>query len=122
MLARNSNDNQGVRYLLSSEALRAGDYDRAQAAFEAEGDSFAPYLYELALCHMLRGDWLAAATVLRRGFAANSDISEILGGNQNPAQMAIWHGSNLAEPEVAHNYMQMYDALWLSINIEAATV
>jgi len=36
MLARNPNDNQGVRYLLGSEALRAGDYDRAQAAFEAE--------------------------------------------------------------------------------------
>ena len=28
MLARNPNDNQGVRYLLGSEALRAGDYDR----------------------------------------------------------------------------------------------
>jgi cytochrome c-type biogenesis protein CcmH/NrfG len=34
MLARNLNDNQGVRFLLGSEALRAGDYDRAQAVFE----------------------------------------------------------------------------------------
>lgn len=39
MLARNPNDNQGVRYLLGSEALRAGDYGRAQAAFEADAHS-----------------------------------------------------------------------------------
>lgn len=114
MLARNPNDNQGVRYLLGSEALRAGDYDRAQAAYEAEADSYPPYFYELALCHMLREDWVAAATALRRGFAANLYIAEILGGNPNPVPLAIWHGTDLAEPEIAHDYMQMYGTLWHS--------
>lgn len=36
MLARNPNDNQGVRYLLGSEALRANDYDHARTLFEKE--------------------------------------------------------------------------------------
>lgn len=112
MLARNPNDNQGVRYLLGSEALRAGDYNRAQAAFEAEAEGYPPYFYELALCHILRDDWVAAATALRRGFSANPYIAEILSGNPSPAPLAIWHGSNLAEPEIALDYMQMYGTLW----------
>jgi tetratricopeptide (TPR) repeat protein len=112
MLARNPTDNQGVRYLLGSEALRAGDYDRAQAAFEADAHSYPPYFYELALCHILRDEWAAASTALRRGFAANPYIAEILGGNPNPAPLAIWHGTNFAEPEIAHDYMQMYGMLW----------
>ncbi len=112
MLARNPNDNQGVRFLLGSEALRAGDYDRAQAVFEKEAYGYPPYFYELALCHMLREDWVAAATALRRGFAANPYIAEILGGNHSPAPLAIWHSSNFAEPGVATEYMQMYGVLW----------
>ena len=112
MLARNPADNQGVRFLLGSEALRAGDYVQARAVFEAEATGYPPYFYELALCHMLRNEWIAAATALRRGFAANPYIAEILAGNPNPAPLAIWHGTTLAEPEIAHDYMQMYGMLW----------
>jgi tetratricopeptide (TPR) repeat protein len=42
MLARNPNDNQGVCYLLGSEALRAGDHYRAQVALEAETAACRP--------------------------------------------------------------------------------
>jgi tetratricopeptide (TPR) repeat protein len=112
MLARNPNDNQGVRYLLGSEALRAGDHDRARAVFEEEAYGHPPYFYELALYFMLRNDWVAAATALRRGFAANHYIAEILTGNRDPAPLAIWHGTNLAEPETAHDYIEMYGMLW----------
>lgn len=112
MLARNPNDNQGVRYLLGSEALRAGNYDYARTVLEADTDGYPPYFYELALCYMLKDEWVAAATALRRGFAANPYIAELLGGNPNPAPLAIWHGTNMAEPEVACEYIQMYGMFW----------
>lgn len=108
MPARNPNDNQGVRYLLGSEALRAGDYEHARMVFEQEASGFPSYFYELGLCFMLRDEWGAAATALRRGFAANPYIAEILGGNSNPAPLAIWHGTSMAEPETACEYIKMY--------------
>lgn len=114
MLARNPNDNQGVRYLLGSELLRAGDIERARAVLAAEADSYPPYFYELALACMLNNDWVAAATALRRGFAANPYIAEYLGGNPYPLPLAIWHGNNFAEPETAIDYAEMYDELWLT--------
>lgn len=108
MLTRNPDDNQGVRFLLGSEALRAGDYDRARSVFEAEAHAYPPYFYELALIHTLREDWVSAATALRRGLAANPYIAEIISGNLIPAPLPIWHGTDFAEPEVAREYMQMY--------------
>ena len=112
MLARNPNDNQGVRYLLGSEAMRAGDHEKACTVFESEAYSYPPYFYELALCYMLKDEWVPAATALRRGFGANPYIPEILGGNPNPQPLAIRHGTNFAEPEIAGDYVQMYGALW----------
>jgi tetratricopeptide (TPR) repeat protein len=112
MLARNPNDNQGVRFLLGSEALRAGQYDRARAVLAAEADDYPPYFYELALCCMLKGDWVAAATALRRGFAANPYIAEHLSGNPYPLPLAVWHDSNLAEPETAIAYADEYASYW----------
>lgn len=49
---------------------------------------------------------------MRRGFCANPYIAEILGGNPRPQPLAIWHGSNLAEPETAVDYVEMYGDLW----------
>lgn len=112
MLACNPNDNQGVRYLLGSELLRAGDHDQAQNVFAAEAEGYPPYFYELALTHILKGEWIPAATALRRGFCANPYIAEILGGNPHPQPLAIWHGSNLAEPETAVDYVGMHGELW----------
>jgi tetratricopeptide (TPR) repeat protein len=112
MLAYNPNDNQGMRYLLGSEALRAGEHERAQKVFAAEAESYPPYFYELALTHALKDEWIPAATALRHGFCANPYIAEILGGNPHPQPLAIWHGSNLAEPETAVDYVEMYGDLW----------
>lgn len=112
MLARNPNDNQGVRYLLGSEALRAGQYDRASAVLAEGADDFPPYFYEMALCCMLKDDWVAAATALRRGFAANPYIAEFLTGNPDPFPLAIWHDTNLAEPGMASDYAEQYGSLW----------
>lgn len=113
VLACNPNDNQGGRYLLGSELLRAGDAARAQTVFEAEGASYPPYHYELALLHLQAGRWVPAATALRRGFCANLYIAETLSGLHDPKPLAIWHGSNLAEPETARDYLGLYGALWI---------
>lgn len=112
MLARNPADNQGVRFHLGSEALRAGAREHAHAVFKAEAAVYPPYFYELALSHMLQNEWVSSATALRRGFAANPYIAEILGGNASPAPLQIWHGTNFAEPEVAFEYLDMYGAYW----------
>lgn len=112
MLAYNPDDNQGMRYLLGSEYLRLGRRDKARPLFEAEAASYPPYHYELALLHIETGDWTAAATSLRRGFCANGYIAEILGGNPDPAPLAIWHGSNCAEPGLAKDYVASYGDLW----------
>lgn len=114
MLARNPNDNQGVRFLLGSELMRAGDLERARAVFEGDTDGYPPYFYDLALCNMFQGDWVRAATALRRGFAANSYIAELLGGNSDPATLSIWHSSNLAAPGTACEYFDMCGSFWLT--------
>jgi tetratricopeptide (TPR) repeat protein len=113
MLAFNPNDNQGVRYLLGSELIRAGEPGRARSVIEAECGNYPPYQYELALLHLQAGQWIAAATALRRGFCANPYIAEVLCGTSDPMPLAIWHGSNLAEPETARDYVASYGALWL---------
>lgn len=44
MLAYNPNDNQGSRYLLGSEVLRAGDKERAANIFDEYADDYPPVL------------------------------------------------------------------------------
>ncbi|MGL5667330.1 MAG: tetratricopeptide repeat protein [Shewanella sp.] len=112
MLAYNPNDNQGVRYLLGSEVLRTGNNVRAENIFDEHADSYPPYYYELALLHIINKDWIRAATELRHGFSVNSYIAEMLCGNFHPQPLAIWHGSNLAEPETAADYIETYGNLW----------
>lgn len=112
MLAYNPNDNQGSRYLLGSEVLRAGDKERAATIFDEYANDHPPYCYELTLLHILNKDWVKAATALRHGFIANSYIAEMLCGNFHPQPLAIWHGTNFAEPEMATNYIKMYGKLW----------
>lgn len=113
MLERNPNDNQGVRFLLGTQAMKAGDYEKARAVLETDAAAYPPYYYDLALCHMQSNNWIAAATALRKGFASNPYIAEILGGTQRPYPLAIWHSSNLEEPDTAHEYLQLSGGLWL---------
>lgn len=112
LLARNPGDQQGVRYLQGSEALRCGDIEAARRIFLAEAHAYPPYHYELALSHMLHSEWVQAATALRRGFVANTYIAEALAGNPHPDRLKVWHESNMAEPALACGYLHMYGALW----------
>lgn len=42
MLKWNPNDNQGIRFLITSEYLRAGEATRASRILKKEGDHFRP--------------------------------------------------------------------------------
>lgn len=112
MLILNPNDNQGVRWLLGSEALSAKNYKVATHSFIAEARSYPPYHYELAYLHILHARWVEAATALRRGFHANLYIAEMIAGYFAPISLRVWHGGNLAEPETAKSYMEIYGERW----------
>ncbi len=112
MLAWNPSDNQGVRLLIGAEYLRSGKTAKALSIFKKEAHHYPPYHYERALLHFMKGDHIAAATSLRHGFVANSYVAEILCGNPDPMPLAIWHGSNFAEPEVARQYVAQCADLW----------
>ncbi|MEI1248799.1 hypothetical protein [Rhizobium aouanii] len=112
MLSWNPNDNQGIRFLIGSEYLRAGQTAKASRIFKKEADHYPPYHYEMGLLHFQASDLIAAATSLRRGLVANGYVAEILSGNPDPMPLAIWHQSNLAEPEVARDYAAQCADLW----------
>lgn len=112
MLRWNPSDNQGLRFLIGSEYLRAGDQAKAARFFRDEAANYPPYHFEAGLLHFLQGDRIAAATCLRQGFVANAYIAEILCGNPDPMPLAIWHGSNLAEAETAREYLDHCADLW----------
>ena len=112
LLAWNPNDNQGIRYLIGSVYLRAGKLDEAGTALDLEGDLDPASLYDLGLLLLIRRQHMAAATALRHGFIENGYIAEILCGMPRPIPLAIWHGSNHAEPDYAEDYVQMFGQLW----------
>lgn len=112
MLAWNPSDNQGVRYIIGSEYLRAGREDEAKSFFETEAEQYPPCRYELALLLFRRGDYTAAATSLRHGFVENGYIAEILCGNPYPPPIGIWHGWGFSLPQTAKDYVADYGELW----------
>ena len=111
MLARNPNDNQGVRYLLGPQALRAGDPQRALTLLHADPE-YAPNWYELALCHLELDDVISAATALRKGFIANPYIAEILGGHPDPGWLPIDNSFLCGDLVSAHDYIAAMGARW----------
>lgn len=112
MLRWNPDDNQGMRYLIGSEALRLGDADTARRWLEAAAPEYPPCRYDLALLQFRERDPAGAATTLRLAFLENLYIAEALLGTAEPIPLIVWHGSNLAEPEVAIDYVRRYGDLW----------
>ncbi len=112
ILAWNPDDNQGVRYVIGSEYLRAGQEDRARPFFETEAAYYPPYRYELALLLLRHDRHVEAATNLRLGFNSNGYIAEVLCGNPHPLPTGIWHGSSWSQPALAMEYALHYGKLW----------
>lgn len=112
MLEYNPEDNLGARLYLGSEYLRSGVYDKAKIHLQAEADFYPPSSYELALLYLLEGDWISAATTLRRAFIMNPYIAQILWGNLHPIKLLIWHSNNYHEPDIAEHYLALYGEDW----------
>ena len=112
ILAWNPNDEQGIRFLIGSEYLRAGQEDEAESFFVTEAAEYPPYHYELALLRLRRGRYVEAATSLRLGFVANGYIAEILCGNPDPAPMGISHWMGFDGPDPAKDYVSSCGRLW----------
>lgn len=112
MLGWNPRDNQGIRFLVGSEYLRAGERDKASDLFNALAADYPPYRYELALLLLREGRHPEAATNLRHGFVENCYIAEILCGTPEPLPLAIWHSSTSNKPSLAKDYVWQYGELW----------
>ena len=112
LLAWNPDDNQGIRFMIGSELIRDGKAASARIWFERYADEYPPYRYELGLLHSREKQFAEAATAFRRGLIENAYIAEVLTGTPNPLPLAIWHGSNLAELDLAREYVNRYRALW----------
>ena len=112
LLQWNRNDNQGVRLIIGSEYLRAGDRAMAGKVLREHADEYPPYGYELGLFHLQKQQWAEAATSLRHGFVDNPYIAEILCGNPAPMPLRIWEGSNWHGAETAKEYVGEYGELW----------
>ncbi|WP_085431931.1 tetratricopeptide repeat protein [Escherichia coli] len=111
ILAYNPEDNQGARWLLGPELLRAGNHKRALHILKEHAGEFSPYWYEPGLLYFLNGEPVKAATALRRGFATNTYIAEMLCGNPHPFPLTMWHNFS-AGPDVAEDYYATYSPLW----------
>lgn len=112
LLAWNPDDNQGIQFMIGSELMRDGKTASGRIWLERCADEYPPSRYELGLLHCREKQFAEAATAFRRGFIENAYIVEVLTGAANPLPLAIWHGSNLAEADLAREYVNRYRGLW----------
>jgi tetratricopeptide (TPR) repeat protein len=112
MMALDPDDGRGIRFLLGSQYLRVREPVKARFLLEAWADRYPPCAYDLGLLYFRENRFRDAATQLRRAFVANLYIAEMLCGHPDPKPLAIWHGSNFAEREVARHYVEDGAKLW----------
>jgi tetratricopeptide (TPR) repeat protein len=112
LLKWNPDDNQGIRFIIGSELLRDGKITSARVWLERSVDDYPPSRYELGLLHFREKGFAEAATAFRLGFVENGYIAEVLTGMPKPLPLAIWHGSNFAEPDLARDYVNRHGDLW----------
>ena len=115
MLKLNPNDNQGVRHLIGTELLRVGDDDGAIVAFrncmhEEVGCAFGLALARLRV--QCPSDEVGEA--LLTGFAANRYVAPMLLG-ESWERLDAFHGTNMAEPEWAHDVVMAQADLWHAV-------
>lgn len=110
LMTLNPNDNQGIRWLLGEDYHRLNRLEDAIAAYERA-------LEEPGVCHNLalalyqtgREDSVPRAIV--RALAANRYIAPMLLG-ESWTRVPGFHGTNMAEPEWAADYVARAGDLW----------
>lgn len=115
MLRLNPNDNQGVRYLVGAGCLRVGDNDGAIAAFQKCLHEEVGSAFGLALAKLrAQGPAAEVGEALLTGFAANRYVTPMLLG-EPWKRLDAFHGTNMAEPEWAHDVITAQADLWQAV-------
>ncbi|WP_038014604.1 tetratricopeptide repeat protein [Terasakiella pusilla] len=111
-LRLNPDDNLGIRFLIGPEYVRQGKFIKAREILVESAFSYPPFQYELALIDLIEGDWISAATQLRKGYISNPYIAEVLTGTPSPIPLAVWHSNNFSETNLAIEYAEQYLEIW----------
>jgi tetratricopeptide (TPR) repeat protein len=117
LLRLNKNDNQGVRYLIGPLYQLAGDLKGAMRAYkrfakeypEDWGDPHHAFCWGLALYEA--GDHYEAVAKWREACFKNIYIAPLLLREPLPTE-EIWLFTNLAWPDYAAEYPELYGELW----------
>jgi tetratricopeptide (TPR) repeat protein len=110
MLKLNINDNQGVRYLIGSIYHQMGDLDKAIKWYIQNLDD-PDNLYNYGLALIQQNKMEAAAKTLISAIFENPYVAPMLLKDKLP-ERDWWHGSNLAEPQYAEDYVKKYGNWW----------
>ncbi len=110
ILKLNSNDNLGVRYLIGPIYHQMGNLDQAAAWYDRNADD--PHnLYNYGLVLIQQNELEMAAEKLIAAIFENPYVAPMLLKDKLP-ESDWWHGSNLAEPEYAEDYVIEYHSWW----------
>jgi len=117
LLRRNPNDNQGVRYVLAPLYQLAGDLDGALKAYDRYakdypddwGDPHHTFCWGLALFQ--DGRRKEALRRWREALFQNVYVAPLLLDEALP-DPDVWLGTNLATPDYAATYVNLYGELW----------
>lgn len=112
ILRLNPNDNQGVRFLVGQGYQRLGKHEEAIRAFERALED-PVCCFDLALTFHATGQAHRIGMPLLLGFAHNRYFAPMLLG-ERWRRLKGFHGSSLAEPEWARDYVDHQGDLWRS--------
>lgn len=115
MLTINPDDNQGIRYMVGVECLRVGDNAGALAAFQKCLHEEVGCAFGLALAKLrAQRPTVEIGEALLTGFAANRYVAPMLLG-ETWERLDGFHGTNMAEPEWAHDVIIAQADLWQAV-------